>query len=546
MIQLILAAIIILPAIANAAILDVHSGESIQAAVTAASASDTVLIHEGEYVETVVPYGKSLTIGSEFLMDGDTAHIASTILQPDLARPDTGSCIVYAYGESLTSRLVGLRLRNGIGTRLEPLDWPSGSYGGAVLISGPSAASIEWCIIENSTSTNGGGIAVFGTSDSDSARARIEDSVIRDCFAEYGGGGGFVRTSSITLINCELRGNGCQNWAAGMHVTSSAACFERIRFVENYGALGGMFLGWSNGLIDSCVFDGNGNDQSFANHPAHLELVYDDVRVSNNVFRANTGNHKAIFVSDMELQFFGNTIEENVSTIWSGPLYLERVTGQIAYNSFLNNTCLGGAILVNMSNDVMIHHNIFSGNQSIDPAYGSVLCVNYSPMYIADNLIAGNFGIAVTTATPNWSVPLADNWWGDASGPYDPVRNPSGQGDTLVQSAIQFEPWLTTPPDTTQAARERTRGLASTWELLDSYPNPFNSTLQIRIAGLTDSDFMVTLCDLLGREVDTVYRGVLTSPTVTYKPPQGVASGVYFVRATDGKSLRTRKVVLLK
>lgn len=536
----------ILPAMATAAIFEVHPGESIQSAVTAASASDTVLIHEGEYFETVVPYGKNLTIGSEFLTDEDTAHISNTILHPDLVRPDTGSCVVYAYGESLSSRLVGLRLRNGIGTWLEPMDWSSGSYGGAVLIRGSTAASIEWCVIENSTSANGGGIAVFGTSDSDSARARFDKSVIRDCFAEYCGGGGFVRTSSITLVNCELRSNGCQDWAAGMHVTSSAACFEKIRFVENYGALGGMFLGWSNGLIDSCFFDGNGNDQSFANHPAHLELVYDDVRVSNNVFRANIGNHKAIFVSDMELHFFGNTIEDNVSTIWSGPLYLERVTGQIAYNRFLNNTCLGGAILVNMSSDVMIHHNVFSGNQSTDPAYASVLCVNYSPLYITDNFIAGNSGAAVTTVTPNWTVSLADNWWGDASGPYDPVRNPLGQGDTLTQSAIQFEPWLTTPPDTTQAARERTRELTSTWELLDSYPNPFNSTLQIRIAGLIGSDFRITLCDLLGREVDTVYRGVLTSPTVTYKPPQGVASGVYFVRATDGKSLQTRKVVLLK
>jgi len=99
-----------IPLSAVSSVFNVYHGQSIQAAVGMASDGDTILIHDGAYTETVVPYGKILTISSLLLIDGDTCHVASTVLTPDHARPDTGSCVVYAYGEGSAGRLVGLTL----------------------------------------------------------------------------------------------------------------------------------------------------------------------------------------------------------------------------------------------------------------------------------------------------------------------------------------------------------------------------------------------------------------------------------------------------
>ncbi|MCB1060425.1 MAG: T9SS type A sorting domain-containing protein, partial [Calditrichaeota bacterium] len=93
-------------------------------------------------------------------------------------------------------------------------------------------------------------------------------------------------------------------------------------------------------------------------------------------------------------------------------------------------------------------------------------------------------------------------------------------------------------------ARERTplpRDLS-----LSVFPNPFNSTLRISLDAPLHSDVSVTLYDLLGREVDVIYRGRLSSNTISYAAPAELASGVYFVRASAGKIGTTQKVVLLK
>ncbi|MBL0062699.1 MAG: T9SS type A sorting domain-containing protein [bacterium] len=59
-------------------------------------------------------------------------------------------------------------------------------------------------------------------------------------------------------------------------------------------------------------------------------------------------------------------------------------------------------------------------------------------------------------------------------------------------------------------------------------------------------DVTVSLYDLLGREVDVIYRGRLSSQTISYVAPAGMASGVYFLRAAVGERSVLGKVVLLK
>ncbi len=81
---------------------------------------------------------------------------------------------------------------------------------------------------------------------------------------------------------------------------------------------------------------------------------------------------------------------------------------------------------------------------------------------------------------------------------------------------------------------------------LSVYPNPFNSTLSISLDVPLHRDVTLSLYDLLGREVDVVYRGRLLSSTISYVAPDALSSGVYFLRASAGSQAVLRKVVLLK
>ena len=78
------------------------------------------------------------------------------------------------------------------------------------------------------------------------------------------------------------------------------------------------------------------------------------------------------------------------------------------------------------------------------------------------------------------------------------------------------------------------------------YPNPFNSTLSISLDVPLHLDVTLSLYDLLGREVDVVYRGRLSSNTISYVAPAALASGVYFLRASTNSQSVLGKVVLLK
>jgi hypothetical protein len=81
---------------------------------------------------------------------------------------------------------------------------------------------------------------------------------------------------------------------------------------------------------------------------------------------------------------------------------------------------------------------------------------------------------------------------------------------------------------------------------LSVYPNPFNSTLNISLDVPLYADVSVSLYDLMGREVDVIYRGRLSSNSISYAAPGTLASGVYFLRASAGARVALSKVVLLK
>src|SRR3712207_7215115 len=56
---------------------------------------------------------------------------------------------------------------------------------------------------------------------------------------------------------------------------------------------------------------------------------------------------------------------------------------------------------------------------------------------IANNRIVSNaFGLR--NLTPDTNVDARNNWWGHASGPYHPTKNPSGQGNPVDRKSTRL------------------------------------------------------------------------------------------------------------
>ena len=106
---------------------------TIQSAINISVDGDTVLVADGTYFENINFKGKAITLASLFLIDGDEAHIDSTIIngsQP--SHPDSGSVVFFITDENTTTVLYGFTITGGSGTK-NNVGW----YGaGGILVHG--------------------------------------------------------------------------------------------------------------------------------------------------------------------------------------------------------------------------------------------------------------------------------------------------------------------------------------------------------------------------------------------------------------------------
>ncbi|MBN1996572.1 hypothetical protein JW935_03400 [candidate division KSB1 bacterium] len=103
---------------------------TIQAGIHAAFPGDTVLVAENTYYENIDFIGKAITVASHFLIDGDTTHVDSTIIDDSKpSNPDKGSVVCFISGEDTTSVLCGFTITSGIGTFFSPA---SAQVGGGI------------------------------------------------------------------------------------------------------------------------------------------------------------------------------------------------------------------------------------------------------------------------------------------------------------------------------------------------------------------------------------------------------------------------------
>ena len=211
---------------------------TIGAAISAAVAGDTVLVCPGTYVENINFRGKAITVQS-------VAGPAVTVIDGNLAAP----VVTFATGETASSVLQGFTIRNGLasldggGVRISgaspvirgnvitgnraceamgisvstgsPLiedntianniqySCTGATFGGGILIAGPSSAVVRHNRISNNLGVMTGGGIALNAADSPT----IELNLISGNRAEQGGGIGVINWSNPTIAGNVIVGN---------------------------------------------------------------------------------------------------------------------------------------------------------------------------------------------------------------------------------------------------------------------------------------------------------------------------------------------------
>lgn len=147
-----------------------------------------------------------------------------------------------------------------------------------------------------------------------------------------------------------------------------------------------------------------------------------------------------------------------ISFACGGGIYCWHSSPLIAGNTITHNSTAagipgttqgGGICLVNSA--ALITRNTITMNYANQG--GGIFCTGWgtSPPLpsIMHNDIIQNHHHAIYNANTNTIVDAEENWWGHFTGPFHPILNPGGLGDS-VGDFIDFDPWLTDPVGVTE------------------------------------------------------------------------------------------------
>ncbi|MBN2092436.1 T9SS type A sorting domain-containing protein [candidate division KSB1 bacterium] len=347
--------------------------KEIQQGINAAVNGDTVLIAEGTYYERIDFKGKSITVASYFLLDGDTTHISNTIIDGSQSlQGDSGSVVYFTANEDTNSILYGLTITGGSGTTIPPLKVKIG--GGILCFNATPRLShnhIESNAVTVPDTAIGGGVAIWA--DDAACPAIVEGNLIHHN-STYGtnyatGGGLFLRAPGRIISNIVTENSA----SSESEVESPGACGGGIACVSSTRSKPNFNLIENNLVNSNKIMDGAGV-HFFAASGAGIFVRYSNVVIEHNL------------ISHNEMTYIGGRF-------WGVGLALEQVDdasviqkNRILYNFFGFGVCEGGGIYV-YDCAPLINNNIIAHNSA---NFGGGIAVRYSHSKIINNTIVQN------------------------------------------------------------------------------------------------------------------------------------------------------------
>ena len=110
---------------------------------------------------------------------------------------------------------------------------------------------------------------------------------------------------------------------------------------------------------------------------------------------------------------------------------------------------------------------------------------------------------------------------------------------TINESVVTYKKTSNTKPEVSK--------IAVVFELHQNYPNPFNSLTVINFNLYEESKVKISILDLLGREISTIFENEMLPGNKKIKfNATGLKSGIYIAQIKIGKFIQLQKVSLIK
>ncbi|MBC8465523.1 T9SS type A sorting domain-containing protein [bacterium] len=577
---------------AQAVILNVPDDfETIQGAINATEDGDTILVAPGEYIENINFVGKAIFVASLIIADGDEVYIDSTVINGNRE----GSVVTFANGEDQNSVLFGFTITNGTGFLIQrnysyyygggifcfesnPFIWnciirdnslPDGdrddSRGGGICCWDASPL-IENCVITNNYACNDGG-GLYSYSDS---RPILISTAIKNNVSGFEGGG--ISGIRCTIIDCKIGGNRARSgggiYGGGHNINDSEISFNSAErsggglFLQGPSIIrnsiimensanrgGGIHFQQSNAILDSCMIKGNssesggggvniigwesptftyctisGNSSERGSGAVYCRVnaqpIFEHCTIHNN----SSGSEGAIQCRDSNITLSNCTIAGNNAEYCTG-IGLRHASQAIIINSILWNDNIN--IWLSDEASITISYScIEGGEEGIDTDEDNVQWdegnIDRYPLFV--NSEEGDFHLTRES-------PCIDTGYPDS--PEDPDGTRADMGAFYFDQEVSINAEFIEFP--------------SGIRLYSIYPNPFNSTLQIKYAVPFITNLSFILYDISGRSVLNEKVGYKTPGLHTLEFQAGnLPSGLYILQMkTDGNCFN-RKISLLK
>jgi len=555
---------------------------TIQYALFVSAPGDTVMVAPGTYYETVLwPSTPGLCLASE---------AGATVTALDGMDVESVLRLLTPVDSSTVIR--GFTIQHG-----------NAEYGGGVRCDGSSPTLEHNRIVANTATWYGGGIYC-----GEDCRAVIRHNTIAHNRVENGSGGGiacYFNSGPIILDNTITGNQAPEYFGGGIHCENPASSpgaieiggnivrenhagggggmsffspfYPTPRVYENEishntsGAGGGVYAYWTladlvGNRIEENEVPGRGGGL-FAEE-SHELLLRDNDICRNTAGTEGGGIALTLWTTIPTID--GNRILHNTAQSGGGVFgyYMCRPTftsNLIAFNAaltsgggiYLSHDCAptldGDQILENAAGTggglYMTGSSVEAEGVTIARNAGSGVWIDEGredhPSIFTLNAFFDNEGYGMYNADAAIVPDARSNWWGDASGPYHPVRNPDGAGDE-VSDNVEFDFWLSEPGGVCEVEGGGTPDRYRLW----CEPNPTSGRTSIRfdVPAGSSGPVRFEIFDVAGRCLKTLTASA-GEGRITWWGDDGrnrpVDAGIHYVRATLGPHRRLASVIIL-
>ena len=411
--------------------------------IDAAFNLDTVLVDTGTYYENINFMGKKpLTVASRFILDGDTNHIANTIINGSQALdPDRGTVVTFESGEDTTSVLCGFTVTGGVGTIIPATNFRAGggvfimsagcklqnnyiqynemmgdyfTLGGGICAGGELTV-LPWVVLRNNRINynkaishfdqgSGGGIEIYYP-------LIMVDNQISWNVAKgvrFAIGGGARLLTNFGPITIDIRNNLITNNKAesnskntilvhsgGVNMNSKiSGLFSNNIVSDNENVMTDGKWSWGPGILVDFVNTGDllvENNHIMNNYftggfciGGGLSIYNSKGIFQNNVIMGNSGTHGGgIGIQDnfaFTTVFINNTVTSNTASFLGGGMYLENANAKFINSIIWGNTAPEENSIYLEASALEVYYSDVEGSR-LWPGDGNILC---NPQFTGD------------------------------------------------------------------------------------------------------------------------------------------------------------------